>query len=42
MLFDVNSIMWGFSILFGYYVVCFRVREVELVKNFLVIGMVLK
>lgn len=39
---DVNSTMWGSSISLGYQAACFRVREVELVKNLSAIGVVLK
>lgn len=42
MLSDVNSTMWGSSISLGYQAACFRVREVELVKNLSAIGVVLK
>lgn len=39
---DVNRTMWGSRVSLGYQAACFRVREVELVKNLSAMGTVLE
>lgn len=39
---DVKSTMWGSMVSQGYQAACFRVRDVELVKNRSAIGIVLE
>lgn len=42
MLSEVKSTIWGSSVSQGYQAACFKVRDVELVKNLSAIGTVLK
>ena len=42
MLSEVKSTIWGSNVSQGYQAACFKVRDVELVKNLSAIGIVLK